>query len=74
MHSAPDGDFTFRCIDCDHPFEIDRANPPGDGEMIRCTGCGRTMGTYAAVKAALIEQAKADVEAQLRVWLGEASS
>ena len=74
MIGANYGDFTFRCIACDGEIEIDPANPPSDADMIRCGGCGRSIGEYAAVKIALIEEAKAQIEAQLRLRLGETTS
>jgi len=65
--------FTFGCVVCDHPFDIDPSSPPADDARMRCAGCGREMGTFAEAKRLLIEQAKAQVEADLRRRLGEKS-
>lgn len=63
--------YTLSCMVCDHPFQVDLALLPADNDVLRCSGCGRAMGTFAEAKRKLIEEAKAQVEEDLRRHFGE---
>jgi hypothetical protein len=58
------GSITFKCSSCEHPVIIDEDNPPHDGDLICCRGCGKEFGSYAKVKEAalLLAEAEADSE------------
>ena len=65
---------TFECTDCRHPVMIDEDNPPKDDDVIACIGCGRTFGTYAQVKEAVIQMGKEEIDrlissAGLPAWI-----
>ena len=61
---------TFKCTTCGHPVVIDNDNPPNDGDIVSCHECGKKFGTYAEVKAAALEQAKAALNKMLEDTLG----
>ena len=65
---------TFKCIDCGSPVTVDDANPPKDDDILSCCGCGRTFGTYAQIREAMIEEGKKVVDkmiddANLPSWI-----
>lgn len=53
---------TFKCADCGQPVVIDNDEPPKDGDIISCLGCGRAFGSYAEVRDAMIEAGKKEVD------------
>ena len=65
------GNFNFSCVDCDHPFDVPAMAPLADDAEIRCDGCGRAMGTFRSLKQRLIDEAKVQIELEVRRQLGE---
>jgi hypothetical protein len=54
--------FTFRCQVCGVTLGIDEANPPADDDIFACNGCGREIGQFGVVKAALIQASKDHID------------
>jgi hypothetical protein len=63
---------TFKCNKCGFPVSIDKPNPPNDDDILSCLGpgCGHKFGTYAEVKEAMIEMAKAELNRMIEEKLG----
>lgn len=49
---------TFKCVDCGSPVVIDNDNPPRDEDALACHGCGRTFGTFAEVREAMLQKGR----------------
>jgi hypothetical protein len=65
---------TFSCIDCGQSVPFDDGKPHEDSDIVTCDGCGRTFGTYAQVREAMIEEGKKVVDkmiddANLPAWI-----
>lgn len=50
------------CGKCGEPLTIDRDNPPSDEDIIKCSSCGTKIGTYGAIKGAMIAKGKAEID------------
>lgn len=53
---------TFNCTTCGATIMVDESNMPGDDEMFHCSGCGREIGKFGVVKAAMIEAGKSEID------------
>lgn len=62
MSEEQQDSIAFRCEACGTTLGIDESNPPGDGDMYSCNGCGREIGKFGDVKAAMIQAAKDELD------------